>query len=237
MCRFRAVKNDISEGNLAYFLGWSQMHIYLDESGDLGWKFDKPYRYGGSSRYLSIALIFVPRHLKNKPKDLMRKLYKKYAWTHEKKASDSTDTQRLEFCAMVRELLKKYPEIKISCITVKKENVYEHIRQDSNLLYNYMIGLVLPDYIEKQGKVFFSPDIRSVKIKSGNSLIDYLRVKIWLEHDLKTSIIYAPDESHKSYSIQFADWIVNNIWLNFENNTNKYFDLISAHINLRRLFF
>lgn len=33
--------------------------VYLDESGDLGWKFDAPYRSGGSSRYLTIAAIAV----------------------------------------------------------------------------------------------------------------------------------------------------------------------------------
>jgi hypothetical protein len=34
--------------------------IYLDESGDLGWKFDGPYLGGGSSRYLTITALCVP---------------------------------------------------------------------------------------------------------------------------------------------------------------------------------
>ncbi|WMN84132.1 DUF3800 domain-containing protein [Vibrio parahaemolyticus] len=34
-------------------------NIYLDESGDLGWTFDSPYRRGGSSRYLTIASLIV----------------------------------------------------------------------------------------------------------------------------------------------------------------------------------
>lgn len=36
--------------------------IYLDESGDLGWTFDKPYQQGGSSRKLSIAAIVIPEN-------------------------------------------------------------------------------------------------------------------------------------------------------------------------------
>ena len=43
-----------------------QVSVYLDESGDLGWKFDAPYRCGGSSRYLTISAIifcsYVERH-------------------------------------------------------------------------------------------------------------------------------------------------------------------------------
>lgn len=34
--------------------------IYLDESGDLGWSLDKPYKNGGSSRYLTLAAVIVP---------------------------------------------------------------------------------------------------------------------------------------------------------------------------------
>jgi hypothetical protein len=34
--------------------------LYLDESGDLGWKFTAPYRNGGSSRFLTIAYIIIP---------------------------------------------------------------------------------------------------------------------------------------------------------------------------------
>ena len=33
--------------------------IYLDESGDLGWKFDADFKRGGSSRYLTIAAAVI----------------------------------------------------------------------------------------------------------------------------------------------------------------------------------
>jgi hypothetical protein len=52
--------------------------IYLDESGDLGWSFDKPYRHGGSSRYLTIASLVVDPSKKHFPKRLIKKLYTKF---------------------------------------------------------------------------------------------------------------------------------------------------------------
>jgi len=37
------------------------MNVYVDESGDLGWEFAQPFRQGGSSRYLTIASLLVPK--------------------------------------------------------------------------------------------------------------------------------------------------------------------------------
>jgi len=51
------------------------LNIYIDESGDLGFTF-KP-RGKGSSRYLTIACLFVPKELSHLPKKLVRKLYSK----------------------------------------------------------------------------------------------------------------------------------------------------------------
>ena len=47
--------------------------VYLDESGDLGWKFDKPYQNGGSSRFFTIACIFTHERDKNRPNRVMKK--------------------------------------------------------------------------------------------------------------------------------------------------------------------
>jgi len=47
-------------------------HIYLDESGDTGWIFDKPYTKGGSSRYLIIAACLLPPDKDHKPERLLR---------------------------------------------------------------------------------------------------------------------------------------------------------------------
>ena len=52
-------------GAISVFL-WSKVPflglvvIYVDESGDLGWQFDQPFRAGGASRYLTVACLIVP---------------------------------------------------------------------------------------------------------------------------------------------------------------------------------
>ncbi len=160
------------------------MIICLDESGDLGWKFDAPYRRGGSSRYLTIASLVISPNKKHLPKRLIKKLYTKFNWPTniEKKWSDMSLAERIWFAEKANELHSKYPsDIKYLSITVKKENVQSHIRRDANKLYNYMIGLSLLDEMSNHDKITFLPDPRSIKIESGNSLHDYLQTKLWFE--------------------------------------------------------
>jgi hypothetical protein len=79
-----------------YFKGF-KINLYLDESGDLGLTFDKPYRYGGSSRHLTIAFLLVPKELSHLPKRIVKKLYqrKKQPTSKELKGSEITSKDSL----------------------------------------------------------------------------------------------------------------------------------------------
>ncbi len=99
------------------------MLISLDESGDLGWKFDAPYRRGGSSRYLTIASLVITPNKKHLPKRLIKKLYTKFSWptTIEKKWSDLSENQRVWFAEQANALYSNHSkEIRYLSITVKK---------------------------------------------------------------------------------------------------------------------
>ncbi|HVN97427.1 MAG TPA: DUF3800 domain-containing protein [Syntrophorhabdaceae bacterium] len=213
------------------------MKIYIDESGDLGWKFDLPFRHGGSSRNLALTLLFLPDIRDNKPRKIIAGLYSKYGWVKEKKASTASALQRIEFCELAIALLHKYPDIKIDVIIANKTNVQSHIREDGNKLYNYMCGLVVPDYVEQEPIVEWIPDKRSIKVTSGNSLADYLQIKLWFDCAYKTKIIDNPRESHIDYNLQFVDWISHCVWLHFEHSVSDPFDILQSHIRIRRLFF
>jgi hypothetical protein len=66
------------------------MNVYLDESGDLGWTFDKPYRHGGSSRYLTISVLIVPKDLSHLPKRILKKSINKKRSLHPLKLKAKT---------------------------------------------------------------------------------------------------------------------------------------------------
>jgi hypothetical protein len=213
------------------------MHVYLDESGDTGWTFSSPYRFGGSSRFLCLALLFVPDSLRHIPKQIVRDMYRKYGWIEEKKASDATEAQKLEFARAATAMLENHKDISIDCIIAAKENVQPHIRTDGNKLYNYMSKLVFCDHVAGVDEIHFMPDKRSVKVKSGNCLSDYLQTAIWFEFGAKTRLINDPQESQRNYNIQFADWVSHCVWSHYEDGEEQIYLAICKRIRTRRLFF
>lgn len=214
--------------------------IYLDESGDLGWNFDKPYRHGGSSRYLTIASLIVTPSEKHLPKRLVKNLYNKFNWPRriEKKWSKMQPHER-EYYANQAALLHSQNKsgIRYMAITVRKENVQVHIRSDPNKLYNYMISLSLLNEMSKHENVIFIPDQRSIKIKSGHSLHDYLQTKLWFEKQVPTTISTSPITSSSSLSIQFADMLSGLVQGYFEDGNSKPWQLLRSHISYKTLFF
>lgn len=93
--------------------------IYLDESGDLGWNFDKPYREGGSSRFLTIASLVINPSKKHLTKRLIKNLYNKFKWPPkiEKKWSDMKLSERERVLRRQSCLIKK-PKLKRHSIPI-----------------------------------------------------------------------------------------------------------------------
>ncbi|WP_223630219.1 DUF3800 domain-containing protein [Pseudomonas atacamensis] len=218
----------------------TKIFIYLDESGDLGWKFDAPYRNGGSSRYLTIAALVASEEKRHLPKRLIKKLYQKFNWpaTEEKKWSGMNAAQRLAFATASQKMLADNPgHFRYISITVKKENVRAHIRSDENKLYNYMIATVLLDEMSKYDEVNFVPDPRSVKVKSGNSLHDYLQTQLWFENDCETIIITRPCDSMQCHQIQFSDMLSGLVQTHFEDGNSAPWAVLRDDISYQTLFF
>lgn len=216
------------------------MIIYLDESGDLGWKFDAPYRAGGSSRHLTIACLVVTPEKKHLPKRLIKKLYTKFKWptSMEKKWADMSLIERTCFAEMARKLNQDHPrDILFFSITVKKENVQAHIRTDANKLYNYMIGLALLAEMARYNAITFVPDPRSIKVESGNSLHDYLQTQLWFERKVSTTLTTLPCDSASSRNVQFADMLSGVVQGHFEDGNSQPWTELEHCISFKTLFF
>jgi hypothetical protein len=213
--------------------------VYLDESGDLGWTFNPAYNSGGSSRHLTIAALCAPSEKRHIPKRLIKSLYAKFNWpvSTEKKWSRMTPDERLEFADSARAMCEAHPDIFLHAITVKKQNVQDHIRADSNKLYNYMIRLSIVDRLAKYDDVVLIPDPRSIKVKSGNSLHDYLLIELWLVKGVKTALHTDPKDSSQCAGIQFADMLAGLVQGRFESNRFDCFRLLQPKISLKCLFF
>ncbi|MDR2638310.1 MAG: DUF3800 domain-containing protein [Helicobacteraceae bacterium] len=218
----------------------SDISIFLDESGDLGWKFDKPYHNGGSSRYLTIGAVVIPHEKRYIIQRFMKGLYRKFKWdiNKEKKWSGMNSVEKMEFLRRAENLaLKESPDAQLFAITVKKERVMEHIRADPNKLYNYMIKLLLVEKMSEYDKVFLFPDIRSIKVKSGHSLHDYLQTVLWFESSSRTILETNSLESSKSLGIQFADMLSGAVQFCFEKDDESVYARCTRFIRHKKLYF
>lgn len=216
------------------------MIIYLDESGDLGWTFTAPYRSGGSSRYITIANLAVSPEKKHLPKRLIKRLYDKFNWPTniEKKWADMSLDERVWFAKKAKELRTKHPDdIRYISITVKKENVQQHIRADANKLYNYMISLSLLNEMARHAAITFVPDPRSIKVESGNSLHDYLQTQLWFEKQVATTLRTQPCDSASSRNVQFADMLSGVVQGHFEDGNSQPWTELRESISYKTLFF
>ena len=115
--------------------------------------------------------------------------------------------------------------------------VKDHIRNDSNKLYNYMIGLILPQKIKDVDRLTLIPDKRTIKVASGNSLIDYLKIKLWFDFNADAYVEYIPVESHTALNLLFIDWIAHIIWKNYEDGETDIVNILSGKIEFNHLFF
>jgi hypothetical protein len=213
--------------------------IYLDEAGDLGWKFNAPYRHGGSSRYLTISAICLPESKKHLPKRLVRSVYDQFGWSPavEHKWAAMNAAERSFFAARIRTLCDAHPDIFLHAIVVRKQNVLAHIRTDANKLYNYMIRLALLSRMAAYDVVTMIPDPRTIKVKSGNSLHDYLQTELWFTAKSSTNLLTTPLDSALCKGIQLADVVAGIVQTSFEDNASRDLQGIQRHLTLNRLFF
>lgn len=213
-------------------------HIYLDESGDTGWQFERPYTKGGSSRFLVIAATVVPPELDHKPERLLRHIYQHRNWNpgNEKKWVRMSPEARSAFAKDAAKLAAKTPGLEYHVIVADKRNVQPHIRQDANKLYNYMVKLLLLDVMAKHDYINLVPDPRSIKVQSGNSLHDYLQTELWLTLGVPTRLETTPRNSRYSLNLQFADMIAGVVQSHFEFGETTHWLHLCEHIRIKRLF-
>ncbi len=100
-----------------------------------------------------------------------------------------------------------------------------------------MIRLSVLDCIKNELIVNLIRDNKTVKVKSGNSLIDYLQTTLWFDMNCSTRIIDMPSDSKQVKNLIFIDWMNNLIWGKYEDNNDKPFNILRNVITSQKLFF
>lgn len=205
------------------------MKIYIDESGDLGWKLDKPNRNGGSSKFITITGILIAKDEEKYISRFITDIYKKYNLTPniEKKGANFIPEHSFFITSQLNnKIISKSQSFKIISITVNKLKVFESLKKDKNIFYNYVLGLLLKPEIIQLRSVEIVLDKRTIKVSHGESFPDYIKTEIWGQGvDINISCEFLESTSNKM--IWFADWYANFIWRKHEDNETSSYDILT----------
>ncbi len=205
--------------------------IYLDESGDLG--FNK-----GSSKFFVICFIAMDSQTNLILKRKIRAIKQKYKIKKnvEIKGNTSSHPFRIDILSKICSL-----PIEIYSITVNKQGIYKSLREDTNILYNYMTNLILVPYIEQKkiDNLCVIADLRINKISKGMRFGNYLKYKILYEnglHNMKLDINYL--DSFSSNGLQAVDFVASGLFKKYERTNNRYYKILKGSIvEDKRLYF
>lgn len=208
------------------------LNIYLDESGDLGFK-------PRGTNYFTIAFIVTENRYNLKR--CVKRTKRKFKIPPEIEIKGSATRKEIK-----EDLFKRIGklQVEIHSITVKKKNVKRRLRQDTNILYNYMVGLSLVERIleAKKGEtVTIVVDRRIISITSGFNFNEYIRYKVWYDgnrQDIELNICHV--DSHKAFSIQAIDVICNSVFRKYQRKDSSLIGILQKQGKVKtekRLFF
>lgn len=202
------------------------MIIYLDESGDLGFSLR-------SSDYFVIS--FLTAKDKTFLKRTVRKVKKKHRLAPGFELKGNTTPPKIK-----EDLLKRLAQLDIDIYTIvmNKAKVTPRLRQDTNILYNYVLGRIVVPYICKQSVVTIMVDRRVVSVTSGFKLNEYLAYKVWYENLAEVDMQIQHEDSKWTLGIQAADVVCNSIFRKYESRDERFYNLIEGRIKEeQQLFF
>ena len=206
------------------------MYIYLDESGDFGFG-------GGGTEYFTIAFVILEDPVPFRR--CIKRVKEKYNVPQNVELKGNKTRKSIK-----RDLLQRLCclNTEIHAITVKKASVESRLRTDTNILYNYIVGLSLVERILEEptnSRVIVEVDKRITSVTSGFKFNDYLKYKIWYEAERQDIDLHIHHlDSHQAYAIQGIDVICNSVYRKYSSDNEKLFNIIRGKLKSdKRLFF
>lgn len=201
-------------------------YIFMDESGNLGFNFDKR----GTTSYFLITFLFSrsKRPIEKCVKKVhlgLRKKYKKIGVLHAYIEEPVTKRRLLSLLAE--------KDCKIMTILLNKKKVYTKLQDEKPVLYNYVTNILLDRIFTK--KLIQSDD--SIKIiasrKETNKFLNenfksYLHSQLAANYKVKVSIsVKTPAEQKALQAVDFVSWA---IFRKYEYKDDTYYNLIRGKI-------
>lgn len=191
--------------------------FFVDESGDLGTK----------GKYFAIVLL-APQNNK-RISNFMRKFCVANQ-LEEVKASNLNFTQKQEV------LLKlcSANDYTVSYIVADKENIDARIFHDKNLCYNYLFSFLVRKTIRStQEDITIMLDNHSTKVKSINSLADYIKIKAYTQWNFKYNLNICYVDSRASKIVQATDVVANAIYAKYTYAKTHFYGMLTVSESIK----
>jgi hypothetical protein len=206
--------------------------IIFDESGNMG----------TDGRFFVIACIDTinRKSLHNLMKKKLLAIKKQFPKAlfdgFEHKAKDANKTSKQEILSVIAK-----NQYSISYIVADLKYVSAKLLDDKNILYNYLIKLLVDELIDNtfaNCNLHIKLDNKSIKVKSQNSFSDYINLYLNYEKEknLEIDVKYIDSKSGEGFVVQAADYIANALYAYYEYGNSTYYDIIKPCINIVILY-
>lgn len=192
--------------------------FFVDESGDLGTK----------ERYFVITLL-APQKSK-RISNFMRKFCVRNA-VQEVKASQLSFGQK----QIIFNKLCSANDYAVSYIVADKLNIdNKKILEDKNLCYNYLFSFLVRKTIRStQEDITILLDNHSTKVKSINSLADYIRLKAYTQWGYTHTLNICYVDSKSSKVVQATDVISNAIYAKYTYGKVHFYGMLTISESIK----
>lgn len=192
--------------------------VFIDESGDLGTK----------DRYFIIAML-APQRSK-RISNFMKKFCARHNLTEIKGSRLSVPHKQEIF-----NKLCSANDYTISYIVADKWSIdNKKLFEDKNLCYNYLLSFLVKKTIEStQEDLTILLDNHSTKVKSINSLADYIRIKAYTQWGYKHNLHVRYTDSKHSKIVQAVDVIANAIYANYVYKTGHFYRMLTISESIK----
>ena len=203
-------------------------HIFLDESGDLGFDFDKR----GTSKYFVVTLLFlddgksgVEKVVKKTHAELAAKFRRRIGVLHAVKEKAVT-RQRL-----LKRLAEK--DCAIMAIYLNKRKVFTRLQDEKQVLYNYVTNILLDRIFVKK---IVSPEKPIELVASrretnkflNENFKDYLQRQVKNKHrGIMRVSIKTPAEEKSLQAVDFVSW---SFFRKYERSDDSYYKIFKRRV-------
>jgi len=200
----------------------------MDESGDLGFDFSKKR----TSKNFNITFLFCesPKKLEKivKKTFLSIPLNKRKSHCGVLHASHEHPNTKYKMLSLLSESNEL---VKIMTIRLNKEKVYTHLQEEKNVLYNYVVNILLDRIIDKKlcptnERIIFIAAKKDTNKFLNDQFKNYIQNKTSKSLDLELQIKTTAE--HKC--LQMVDFLSWSLFQKYEKGNDGYYNLFKKYI-------